>query len=104
MFLVSNETRIRPSKCLRLAQCRGFVHHEDMFSTLFRLFRGGTGVSLMASDLEPDIRNEASNETRKQYLSADKAHKALGWSPLFTLQQGLERTIAWYKAFRAAET
>jgi len=61
-------------------------------------------LSLMGSDLEPDVRNEASNEIRKQYLSADKARKVLDWSPLFTLEQGLDRTIAWYKAFLAAET
>ena len=58
----------------------------------------------MGSDLEPDVRNEASNEIRKQYLSADKARKVLDWSPLFTLEQGLGRTIAWYKAFLATET
>ena len=23
----------------------------------------------------------------------------LNWSPLFTLQQGLERTISWYREF-----
>ena len=55
----------------------------------------------MTSKLEPDIRNEASNEIRHQYLSAERARKALGWSPLFTLEQGLDRTIGWYKEFLA---
>jgi CDP-glucose 4,6-dehydratase len=32
-------------------------------------------------------------------LSAEKAGKMLGWSPLFTLDEGLERTIAWYEEF-----
>jgi CDP-glucose 4,6-dehydratase len=58
-------------------------------------------LSLMGSNLQPQIRNEATNEIRKQFLSADKARKVLGWSPLFTLEQGLDRTIAWYKAFLA---
>ncbi len=53
----------------------------------------------MESSLEPDIRNEASNEIRHQYLSAERARKELGWRPLFTLQEGLAQTIAWYRDF-----
>jgi len=45
------------------------------------------------------ILNEASNEIEHQYLSAKKAREVLGWSPTFTLDQGLDRTIAWYKEF-----
>ncbi|MDO8673365.1 MAG: GDP-mannose 4,6-dehydratase [Dehalococcoidia bacterium] len=56
-------------------------------------------LTLMESDLRPDIRNEASNEIRHQYLSAAKAHKVLDWHPLFTLDEGLIRTISWYKEF-----
>ena len=55
----------------------------------------------MGSDLQPEVRNEASNEIRKQVLNADKARRVLGWSPLFTLEDGLDRTIAWYKEFLA---
>lgn len=54
-------------------------------------------VRLMGSPLTLDIRNEATNEIRHQYLSADKARRLLNWSPLFTLEQGLERTIEWYR-------
>jgi len=56
-------------------------------------------LSLMGSDLQPEIRNEAVNEIRKQYLNADKAREKLGWSPFFTLEAGLQKTIAWYKDF-----
>ncbi len=56
----------------------------------------------MDSSLEPDIRNEASNEIRHQYLSAARARAELGWRPLFTLDEGLKRTIAWYQHFLAA--
>ena len=58
-------------------------------------------LALMGSDLEPEIRNEASNEIRQQYLNADKARQALGWAPLFTLEEGLKKTIAWYQDFLA---
>lgn len=55
--------------------------------------------ALMKSDLAPEIRNEASNEIRHQYLSAEKARKELQWKPLFTLDEGLQKTIDWYKGF-----
>ena len=58
-------------------------------------------LALMDSPLEPDVRNEASNEIRHQYLSAAKARKVLGWKPLFTLDEGLARTIRWYHNFFA---
>jgi CDP-glucose 4,6-dehydratase len=56
-------------------------------------------LALMESDLEPDIRNEVTNEIRRQYLSAEKARRILHWKPLFDLDAGLRRTIAWYKEF-----
>lgn len=56
-------------------------------------------LSLMSSDLEPDVRNEAINEIRHQYLSAAKARQLLDWHPLFTLDEGLGRTINWYQDF-----
>jgi CDP-glucose 4,6-dehydratase len=56
-------------------------------------------LRLMNSDHKPDILNEASNEIRHQYLSAVKARKILGWQPLFSLEEGLRRTIEWYEEF-----
>lgn len=55
----------------------------------------------MDSDLKPDVRNEASNEIGHQYLSAAKARRMLGWSPLFDLDRGLQKTIKWYREFLA---
>jgi CDP-glucose 4,6-dehydratase len=54
-------------------------------------------LALMQSDLEAEVRNEASNEIRRQYLSAAKARQVLRWEPLFTLDEGLKRTIEWYR-------
>lgn len=56
-------------------------------------------LALMGSGLQPDIRNEARSEIRRQYLSAAKARSRLGWSPAFTLETGLQKTIAWYQEF-----
>jgi CDP-glucose 4,6-dehydratase len=53
-------------------------------------------LSAMGSTLAPDVRNEASNEIRNQYLDASKARSMLAWSPAYTFDEGLRETIAWY--------
>jgi CDP-glucose 4,6-dehydratase len=59
--------------------------------------------SLMETKLEPIIRGEAGNEIVKQYLNANKAHRLLDWHPIYTLDEGLRRTISWYRSFFNAE-
>lgn len=54
-------------------------------------------LRVMDSDLEPIVRNEATNEIRCQYLSAEKARRVLGWQPRFSLEEGIRRTVDWYK-------
>ena len=56
-------------------------------------------LRLMNSDLKPEIRNETANEIRHQYLSAEKARRVLNWHPLFQLDEGLKKTIEWYRKF-----
>lgn len=58
-------------------------------------------LNLMGSNLTPEVRSETTNEIRHQYLSAAKAREALQWRPLFTLDDGLQRTIDWYRTFLA---
>ena len=56
-------------------------------------------LALMKSDLTPVILNQGSNEIVHQYLSAEKAREVLGWKPSFTIDEGLIRTINWYREF-----
>ncbi len=56
-------------------------------------------LALMGSDLDPDIRDEATHEIREQFLDSARARDLLGWAPRFTLDEGLRRTIAWYEEF-----
>jgi len=51
----------------------------------------------MGSSLEPVVLGQADHEIRHQYLSAAKAREQLDWQPLFTLDEGLSRTVAWYE-------
>lgn len=55
--------------------------------------------TLMGSQLQPDVRGDATHEIRRQWLSAAKAREQLGWRPLFDLDEGLRRTVDWYRAF-----
>ena len=53
------------------------------------------------SDLKPIILGEAKHEIQDQYLSATKARRLLGWTPRYTLDEGLRETAAWYREFFA---
>jgi len=50
-------------------------------------------------DLQPVILGTARAEIRDQYLDAGKAARMLDWEPRYTLEDGLEATVAWYRTF-----
>jgi len=56
-------------------------------------------LALMDSRVQPDVRNEASNEIPHQYLSSSKARRELGWTPNCDFETGMRRTIEWYRGF-----
>jgi len=56
-------------------------------------------LAQVQSDLEPDVRADAKHEIQHQWLTAAKARRELQWTPQFTLEEGLERTVAWYREF-----
>ncbi|WP_277539797.1 GDP-mannose 4,6-dehydratase [Bacillus sp. 159] len=56
-------------------------------------------LKAMDSDLKPKVLKQGSHEIKHQYLSAEKARKLLNWTPAHTIDEGLEKTIEWYKAF-----
>jgi CDP-glucose 4,6-dehydratase len=74
---------------------RAFNFSNETRITALDLVR--TILRQMGSPLSPDVRNEASNEIRNQFLSAERARIELGWHPEFTLDEGLRRTIDWYR-------
>lgn len=56
-------------------------------------------IRLCGAHLEPQVQDRAENEIPNQYLSAEKARRQLGWRPLFSMDEGLWRTIAWYRDY-----
>jgi CDP-glucose 4,6-dehydratase len=76
---------------------RAFNFSNELQVTVLELVR--KILSIMGSTLAPEILNQASNEIRMQYLCAERARRELGWQSLFSLEEGLRRTISWYRAF-----
>jgi CDP-glucose 4,6-dehydratase len=56
-------------------------------------------TKLMNSDLTPIIQYQMTNETKHQYMSAEKARKLLGWKPVYDIDSGLSKTIDWYQNY-----
>lgn len=77
-----------------------FNFSNETRTTVLEVLR--TILATMGSGLEPDIRSEARNEIPCQYLSAAKARDRLHWQPLCSLEEGMKRTVEWYRAFFAA--
>ena len=49
--------------------------------------------------LQPLVLGKAKNEIRDQYLDSSKARSLLSWEPEYSLRQGLQETLSWYREF-----
>lgn len=56
-------------------------------------------LARIAPAITPQILGEATHEIKHQWLSAEKARTMLDWAPEFSFDEGLERTIAWYRSY-----
>ena len=105
---------------------RDFLYVEDAASaylTLVRALEGDNGVrgeafnaggerphavrevvdlicKVAGSDLEPDIRGTGTpkGEIDRQYVDSTKLRTLTGWRPAVELEEGLRRTVDWYRA------
>ncbi len=105
---------------------RDYLYVEDAVSAYMRLadrtgikngdafnFSNGTPITVigivwliqrgMGSDQEIIIQDKTTNEIRVQYLSAQKAHDRLGWYAGHDTDQGIKKTIDWYKEYFARD-
>ena len=79
---------------------RAFNFSNELQVTVLDLVQRITEI--VGVPLDPDVRSEASNEIRHQYLSAQRAREELRWTPSFDLDGGLRRTVEWYREFLTA--
>lgn len=100
---------------------REFIYIDDVVDACFDIIAngkdgeayniGGTGPievgvliekikGLMGSDLATLIvdRDPTFKEIKCQWINAEKLKSLSGWSPKINLEEGLKRTIEWYKA------
>ena len=47
--------------------------------------------------LQPHILNRAQAEIHDQFLTSQKAHDLLNWSAHYSLEEGLAKTVEWYR-------
>ncbi|HNM49018.1 MAG TPA: GDP-mannose 4,6-dehydratase [Candidatus Obscuribacter sp.] len=52
--------------------------------------------NMQRSDLKPVVEGRATREIQAQYLSSERI-RGLGWSPRYSLAEGLAEAIAWYR-------
>lgn len=64
---------------------------RDLMLTIIRLARVRTKIAIDGKGREQEIA--------EQYVTWEKAKKILGWEPTTQLEEGLVRTIAWYKRY-----
>lgn len=55
---------------------------------------------IAGSDVEPDIQGQAIpyREIDRQYVDSSKLNELTGWQPRVSLEEGLRRTVDWYRA------
>lgn len=51
----------------------------------------------LGSDLEPVVEATATHEIPAQYLDSSRARTELAWSPRYDFEDGLRRTVDWYR-------
>ena len=47
-------------------------------------------------NLAPIVLDEVRNEIKDQYLSSNKIGQAIGWEPIWSREEALRETMAWY--------
>jgi CDP-glucose 4,6-dehydratase len=58
--------------------------------------------AVVGEHVEPLVLGQAKHEIKDQYLDSAKARRELGWSAGWSLEAGLEATVAWYRPLLTA--
>ncbi len=54
---------------------------------------------LAGTEVTPDVRGHGTpaGEIPRQWVDSTKLREATGWAPRVTLEEGLRRTVQWYR-------
>lgn len=63
----------------------------DVIALIARLAGNSSQAEIVGDGVPP-------NEIDRQWVDSTKLREATGWRPMFSLEQGLRRTIEWYRA------
>lgn len=56
-------------------------------------------INIFGANLEPVIQGNNHGEIQAQYLDSTKSFTKLNWQPKYGLEEGLKKTISWYKHY-----
>ena len=90
---------------------REYVPHAGILARRGEAFNAGGGrphsvaevvrrlCEVAGANVEPDIRGVGTpaGEIDRQYLDSTKIREVTGWEPEVELDEGLRRTVAWYR-------
>jgi len=68
---------------------------ETDINTIFSLIKKATG-----SDAEKTHAGEQRGEVKRSCLSYEKIEEAAGWHPSSTVEEGIKKTVSWFKSVR----
>jgi nucleoside-diphosphate-sugar epimerase len=68
-------------------------------NTLFRTVR-----DLVGAKVEPKYAESRAGDVRDSQADISKARRILGYAPIVTFEEGLKRTVAWYRTQPAPTT
>jgi nucleoside-diphosphate-sugar epimerase len=61
-------------------------------------------AELLGSPIKPLVNNSVSVEIRHMHLSSEKARTRLDWEPTCGFEEGMKRTVDWYRSHIGGKT
>lgn len=97
---------------------RDYVHVDDVVAAFLKaaeldqvgVYNIGTGIETSTNQLfdlvkdaigvqaAPDYREEVEDVIKRSALNSEKAKRDLGWEPTISLEEGIEKTVDWYRS------